>query len=405
MNKTGQNILDAVILVLLTSAALWFMARAYRRSEERRLLLVKWISTFLVMTFMVRKVLPMAAEGGFAAIGALFLSCFCGLCLAITWRQSLASLIAKPFGSLYDGGDREIDPQPVYSTAQAKRKRGDYAEAVAEIRRQLERFPNDYEGQLMLAEIQAENMNDLPGAEVTVHRLCAQPGHAPRNIAFALNTLADWHLKINQDRDAAREDLEQIIARMPDTELAALAAQRIGHLAETAFLLAARERKTIALPTGVENVGLLAAGQQPKAPVVDVVKLVQETVRHLEKHPLDTEARERLAVLYADHYGRLDMAVDQLEQLIAEPHQPGRRVVHWLNLLADLQVRHNAGYENACQTLQRIIERFPNTGPAQLAMNRLALLKLELKGKEKNQAVPLGAYEQDIGLKQGRKGS
>jgi hypothetical protein len=36
-----------------------------------------------------------------------------------------------------------------------------------------------------------------------------------------------------------------------------------------------------------------------------------------------------------------------------------------------------------------------------LAANRIALLKLELKSKEKNAAVKLGTYEQDIGLKGG----
>src|SRR5690348_18087515 len=55
---------------------------------------------------------------------------------------------------------------------------------------------------------------------------------------------------------------------------------------------------------------------------------------HLEQHPLDTEAREKLAVIYADHYHRLDMATDELEQLIQQPNQPSRLVVRWLNLLA-----------------------------------------------------------------------
>jgi len=124
-------------------------------------------------------------------------------------------------------------------------------------------------------------------------------------------------------------------------------------------------------------------------------------VRHLEAHPLDTEARENLAVIYADHFDRLDLAADQLDQLIALPNQPGKRVVGWLNLLADLQIRHGADHETVRQTLARIGELFPDSVAAHAAARRLVHLKLELKAREKTGTVRLGTYEQDIGLKGG----
>jgi len=105
-------------------------------------------------------------------------------------------------------------------------------------------------------------------------------------------------------------------------------------------------------------------------------------------------------VIYAGHYGRLDLAADELEQLIQQPNQPARLVVHWLNLLADLQIRCGSDYQTVAHTLQRIIDRDPNLAAAEVARNRLALLKLELKSKEKSQSVALGSYEQNIGLKQ-----
>ena len=92
---------------------------------------------------------------------------------------------------------------------------------------------------------------------------------------------------------------------------------------------------------------------------------------------------------------------DQLEQLINQPNQPGKQVVHWLNLLADLQLRHDAGYDTISQTLEQIIERYPNLAAAGIARNRLDLLKLELKAKQISQPVKLGTYEQNIGLKRG----
>ena len=55
----------------------------------------------------------------------------------------------------------------------------------------------------------------------------------------------------------------------------------------------------------------------------DPEQVAAECVKHLEQHPLDTEARERLAVIYADHYGRLDLAAGELEQMIGQPQPAG----------------------------------------------------------------------------------
>jgi hypothetical protein len=132
-------------------------------------------------------------------------------------------------------------------------------------------------------------------------------------------------------------------------------------------------------------------------------ELAGEYVKQLEQHPQDTEAREKLALIYADHYGRLDLALDQLEQMIQQPNQPGRLVVHWLNVMADVQIRSGADYETVKQTLERIIERQPNLAAAEIARNRIALLKLELKAKQQKETVKMGTYEQNIGLKQARR--
>ena len=128
------------------------------------------------------------------------------------------------------GAARPPIPKPAYSIAQSKQKKGKYLEAVAEIREQLDRFPTDVEGQMLLAQIQAEDLKDLPAAELTIERFCAQPGHAPQNIVFALYSLADWHLQIGQDREAAQRDLEKVIELFPESEFALGAAHRIAHL-------------------------------------------------------------------------------------------------------------------------------------------------------------------------------
>jgi tetratricopeptide (TPR) repeat protein len=402
MNRTGEIIRGTVLLVVGVLTFGWLIVHTIRKAEDPAQMLFKWIFTAVIAAVMVWKVAPMVGQGGYgAAFGGIPFAAVCGLALAITWRHSLASLVAKPFASLYDGGDEEPEPRPAYSIALSRQKQGKYLEAIAEVRKQLDRFPTDFEGHMLLAQIQAEHLGDLPGAEITIQRLCDQPGHAPKNIAFALYSMADWHLKYGQDREAARRNLQKVIDLLPDSESALSAAQRIGHLGDTNTLVAPHDRKIFAVAEGERNIGLLKSHEHLKPAEIDPAQVAAEYVNHLASHPQDTDAREKLAVLYAGHYGRLDLAVDQLEQMIGQPNQPSKLVVHWLNLLADLQVRGGADYDTVCQTLHRITERYPHLAASQMALNRISLLKLELKAKSKNQDVKLGSYEQNIGLTQG----
>jgi outer membrane protein assembly factor BamD (BamD/ComL family) len=406
MNHTARIVLEIFLLVVFVALVGWAGFRALKQSDEPRVLILKWVLTAITLGVLFGLVIPAtswAVEHSSALLVVPLVGAICavGLVLTAIWRRNIASFVAKPFGSLYDGGDLEVEPKPLYSIARTKRNRGRFDEAIQELRKQLEKFPTDFEAQHLLASIQAENQFDLLSAQVTIYRLCQQPGHPPGSIAYALNSLADWQLKFCQDRDAAREALEKIIALMPDSEMSALAAQRIAHLANTEHLLEFHDPRRIALKPGVQDVGLLPPGQAPKAPELDPATQAADYIRQLEAHPLDTEVREKLAALYADHYGRLDLAVDQMEQLISHPGQPSRRVVHWLNLLADLQIRHGADYETIRQTVQRIVDLYPGSNMAQTARSRLDHLKLELKGKEKSPTVRMGTYEQNIGLKRG----
>jgi len=87
--------------------------------------------------------------------------------------------------------------------------------------------------------------------------------------------------------------------------------------------------------------------------------------------------------------------------LIEEPNQPPRLVAHWLNLLANLQVKGGADCDTVRATLEKIVERFPGLPAAEIAQSRLARLKLEFKGQEETPGKKLGVYEQNIGLKYG----
>lgn len=400
-HRTFEIVRGIVLMVIALSAIGWFMFRCLKRTDDPARLIFKWILTVPVVVGLLFGVGPFATSSAAGAFIGVPLAAACGIVLTIIWRHNIAELISKPFTALYDGGSEEPIPTPFYSIAQSKQKKGRYLEAIADIRQQLERFPTDVEGQFLIAQIQAEDLKDMPAAELTIDRFCAQPGHAPQNIVYALYSLADWHLKIAQDREAARRDLERIIALFPESEFALGAAHRIAHLGSAEMLLAPHERKKFIVAEGVQNLGLLRGRDHFVPAEQNPEQTAAECVKHLEQHPQDTEAREKLAVIYADHYHRLDMATNELEQMIGQPNQPGRLVVHWLNVLADLQIRSGAAFETVQQTLQRIVDRDPKAAPAEIARHRLALLKLEMKSKEKSQAVKLGSYEQNIGLKQG----
>ena len=169
------------------------------------------------------------------------------------------------------------------------------------------------------------------------------------------------------------------------------------------MFLAPHDRRKYLVAEGNQRIGLLPNSAHLRPAETDPVAQAEQYVKHLQQHPLDTEAREKLAILYADHYGRLDLATDQLEQYDQDPGEPAKLVVHWLNLLADLQVRCGATYETVRETVQRIVDRAPNLAAAEMARHRIALLKLELKAKEQSQAVKLGSYEQNIGLSRQRR--
>lgn len=403
MQLTLRIALGMFVLLAFICLVGWILWRSLKNSYDPARLLFRWIGTLVVVVggyFFIDWIIGPQGDAMNKIVG-LMAALVLALVLAVFWAPPIVEMVSNWIGSLFTGGSAPPPPQPYYSVAETKRKQHKFREAIYEVQKQLDRFPTDVTGQMMLASIQAENLDELPAAQITIERLCNQPGHSAPQIANAFNALADWHLKL-QDTDAARATLEQIIARFPDTEQAQLAAQRIAHLASRETLLAAHEHKPIELRQGARDLGLMMDSSTLGKVEQDPAEVAGHLVKHLEQHPLDNEAREKLAMIYAEHYQRLDLAADQLEQLITAPTQSGKEVARWLNVLADLQLKDGADYDTIRQTLQRVIDLFPELAAAQLAQQRIERLRLELKGKEKGQVVKLGSYEKDLGLKGAR---
>jgi tetratricopeptide (TPR) repeat protein len=331
-----------------------------------------------------------------------FLIALMGVILSLIWTPHLTELICSPLTDLFDGGNTPPERKPHYSIAIARRKRGQYEESMETVREQLAVFPNDFEGIMLLASIQAEDLKDLPGAEETFNDFCEDPKSPDRQVAAAWTTLADWHMKIGVDVDSARASLQKIIERFPETELALRAEQRIAHLTGTQqILLEQRDRPTIVLKEGVKNIGLLDSTEFLKQPEIEPGKLAAAHVKHLEAHPHDSEVREKLALIYAKDFQRLDLATMELEQLINERRHSPKQVAGWLNLLANLQIESGADVATVTATLQQIIDRYPDLPLAEVTRRRLMRINSELKGKETKPEIKLGVYEKNIGLKYG----
>src|SRR5262245_10023611 len=155
-------IFGTVVLLLFVAAAIWFLVRRLKKAQDPGEVVKKLIITVPILLLILYSIKFLGPVGPFVIVA-------CAIPLSLMWTPHLGAALSKPLTSLYDGGDEEPELRPFYSVAMAKQKRGLYLEAVAEVRKQLARFPTDVEGQLLLAQIQAENLNDLQAAEATIH--------------------------------------------------------------------------------------------------------------------------------------------------------------------------------------------------------------------------------------------
>jgi outer membrane protein assembly factor BamD (BamD/ComL family) len=193
-----------------------------------------------------------------------------------------------------------------------------------------------------------------------------------------------------QDPDLARAALERVLQLFPDSEAAHLASQRLAHIASSATLDDRVNPHRLQIGHYPDRVGLLL--DPPKAPAPESpTVLAAQCLRQLEQYPDDNETRERLARLYAEEFNQIHLARQEMEWLLAQPKAPDREIARWLNLLAHFELDNAGNLDAARAALQRIIARSPKSAAAQQAQQRIALLALELRGKQKSQTFRLGS--------------
>ncbi len=388
---------DDVLEWLLIAAVLgsWGFY-SYRRSDDRRQLVIKWAcSVFLILScfFIV----------WLHNVRLLLLCVIPCVLFAFIWLPSVGEFLLKPLTSAMEGGSESVEAKPYYFTAVAKRRKSLYDEAMADVRQQLESFPGDPEGMMLLASIQAEDIHDVPAGIATMQELLETPGLSAARTIAALQTVADWQLNLAHDAAAARVSLERIIEGFPGSQASLAAEQRVARLEGVAETKNVRDNTVYKVKTRENPGGLRLNVPQAVSPDQDPLEEASDLVKQLQKYPSDVGTREKLALLYAEQLGRLDLAVGELEQLAAVPNASPKQTAHWLGQLATVHIRFGNDIVAAEKALRRIIEKFPKTAAANQAVSRLATLQGELKAASAaTVSKALGNYEKDLGLRTGK---
>jgi hypothetical protein len=263
---------------------------------------------------------------------------------------------------------------PMYARAIARMKFGKYSEAEWEIIRELEKSEDDFEGWMMLANLYANNFNDLLEAEQTILGICDHPKTTPSQLSVALHQLAHWQVQ-RGDPAAARRTLQMICSRLPGTHLAHMAQLRINQLPASVAELEQQQ--------GVARIPLPALGdafdEQPTQaePGMERHKAAEEAntcVEILEADPKNVPARERLARLFAEHLDQPDLGIEQVTLLLEMSDQPDSHRAEWLSLVAAWHIKYRHDSDAGRQTLERLIREFPQSVQAFAARRRLQLL-------------------------------
>jgi len=368
--KTGSSQVEVFFYV--TSAGLmvmgsywaavslaWFLVRVSRRDEIRS----DFFGACLIWScIMIPVGWFIVHMGGWMSAGLA----------AVAWLLPIAHS-SVPLVAIKKAG-------PMYSRAVARMKMWQYEDAEWEILRQLEGCEDDFDGWMMLADLYANQFNDLGGAERTIYEICSQPKATPSQISVALHKLADWQLKTGRDPVAARHSLETICEAMPGTHLATMARHRINQLpASREELRRQREGTKIRLPALTDEIYDGAAAESSADDRQRAAAEANRCVEELKRNPDNVPAREELARLFTERLGKAGLGIEQLELLLEMPEQPRGKCAEWLGLMAAWELKHRQNGEAAQAILRRILKEYPESVQAFSAQRHLKLIEVEAR--------------------------
>lgn len=370
--------------------------------------IMKWVVTLVVVPFMIYAAVTSNDRGSLLAV-FIFLLLPCSLFLGLWWVPDISNWVASPITNALTGDSRESYNKPEYGIAIARRKRGQYLEAIEAVEAQLAKHPGNFDGLMLKATIEAENLGDLPAAAATIQEtLGDDQGQLNYRLPVALNKMAEWQLTIAGDPDAARRTLQQIRTALPNSQAAQLAAQRLASLdsleESESTVVDFNESYQKLVEESAQKDDFTSPLELPKAIELNQQqaheKAFQTCLRRVEMHPDSISNREELAALYIGEGKEPAMALKQYEYLLELPGTTIHQQTAWLNKIADIQLKIGESYETVRATLERIIALDPRAAPAARAQQRISYLPIELRSaNRKTKRLKLGSYDDELGLK------
>ena len=409
MQTTFERLYGAFLVYgVLLAVVIYIIRRQIKNPDNEPLkVIVKWVVTLAVVAFMIHATVR-ANDRGALLIVFIFLLLPGSILLGLWWTPAISDWIASPITNALTGDSRESYNKPEYGIANARRKRGQYVEAIEAIDEQLVKHPGNFDGLMLKATIQVENLGDLAAAAATIQETLSDPEQLNYRLPVALNKMAEWQLTIAGDPDAARRTLQQIQTALPNSQPAQLAAQRLASLDSSeeseSDVVDFNESYQKLVEESAEKDDFTSPLELPKAIELNRQQVGEEALqtclRRVEMHPDSISNREELAALYLDHTKQPAMALRQYEHLLALPGTTIHQKTAWLNKLADIQVKSGESYETIRATLERVVALDPRAAPAARAQQRISYLHIELRSvNRKTKRLQLGSYDEDLGLK------
>ena len=409
MQTTFERLYGAFLVYgVLLAVIIYIIRRQIKNPDNEPLkVIVKWVVTLAVVAFMIHATVR-ANDRGALLIVFIFLLLPGSILLGLWWTPAISDWVASPITNALTGDSRESYNKPEYGIANARRKRGQYVEAIEAVDEQLVKHPGNFDGLMLKATIQAENLGDFPTAAAIIQETLSDPEQLNYRLPVALNKMAEWQLTIAGDPDAARRTLQQIQTALPNSQPAQLAAQRLASLDSSeeseSDVVDLNESYQKLVEESAEKDDFTSPLELPKAIELNRQQVGEEALQtclhRVEMHPDSISNREELAALFLDHTKQPAMALRQYEHLLALSGTTIHQKTAWLNKLADIQVKSGESYETVRDTLKRVITLDPKAAPAARAQQRISYLRIELRSvNRKTTKLQLGSYDEDIGLK------
>ena len=205
LQSTLERLYGAFLVYGVLLAVLIYIIRKQIKNPANDPLrvIVKWVITLAVVTFMIYSTV-MANDRGALLVVFILLVFPVSVFLGLWWAPSISEWVASPITNALTGDARKSYNRPEYGVANARRKRGQYTKALEAVDEELVKHPGSFDGLMLKAAIEAENLRDLAAAAVTVQQAIADEEQFNYRLPVALNKMADWQLAIAGDPDAAR---------------------------------------------------------------------------------------------------------------------------------------------------------------------------------------------------------